>query len=183
MQINNKNFRPEPGVRGRSILIDACWQITSLLTLRNPLCVWSGVKRAVLTGFGAKIGRGVVIKPSVHVKYPWKLEIGDDSWIGERVWIDNIVSVKIGSDVCISQGAYIGNGNHDWTDPAFRLTASPIRLEKGCWICARSIVASGVTVGEGAVLAIGSVATGHLEAWTIYAGNPAQAVRPRKMSA
>ena len=53
----------------------------------------SGFKRFLLRLFGAKIGKGVVIKPCVNIKYPWKLRIGNYVWIGENVWIDNLDTV------------------------------------------------------------------------------------------
>ena len=85
----------------------------------------------MLRAFGARIGRGLVIRPRVTVKYPWFLELGDHVWLGEGVWIDNHTTVGIGSDVCISQGAYLFTGNHDWNDPLFRFFCKPITVEDG----------------------------------------------------
>jgi putative colanic acid biosynthesis acetyltransferase WcaF len=129
--------------------------------------------------FGAKIGLGVVIKPSVRVKYPWRLEIGDYCWIGEEAWIDNLEAVRIEANVCVSQGVYLCTGNHDWTDPFFRLITAPILICEGAWIGAKAILCPGVQVGAGAVAAAGSVVTKSMDAYTIYAGNPARAIQRR----
>ena len=139
----------------------------------------SKLKSTLLRGFGARIGKGLVIKPRVTIKYPWKLRIGDHAWIGENVWIDNLAEVVIGSHVCISQGALLLCGNHNFKTPTFDLITRPITLEDGVWIGAQSIIAPGVTCGSHSVLALGSVAAKDLEAWTVYQGNPATAKKPR----
>jgi len=120
-----------------------------------------------------------VVKPYVRVKFPWKLSIGDHSWIGERAWIDNLAEVRIGAHCCLSQGAYLCTGNHRWDRDAFDLVTGPICIEDHCWIGARASVAPGVTCGEGAVLAMGSVAVHDLRAWHVHRGCPAQEDRPR----
>ena len=135
----------------------------------------------MLRAFGANIGKRVSIKPGVRVKFPWRLEIGDDSWIGEDVWIDNLALVKIGSNCCISQGAYICTGSHDWTSAEFDLVVKPVRIEDSAWISARSSVGPGVTVGEGAVLLMGSVAASDLAPWSIYQGVPAKRIKARNL--
>ena len=96
--------------------------------------------------FGAKIGEGVIIKPKVSVKYPWKLEIGANTWIGENVWIDNLDVVKIGSNCCLSQGALLLSGNHNYKKKSFDLLVRPITLEDGAWVGARAIVVQGVVM-------------------------------------
>jgi len=107
------------------------------------------------------------------------LEIGDHSWIGEDVWIDNLDTVRIGSHVCVSQGAYLCTGSHDWSDEAFALITKPIVIEDGCWIGAMSRVALGVHIEEGAVLTMGSVAVHNLGTHMIWQGNPAHRTRDR----
>jgi len=135
----------------------------------------------LLGAFGATVGKGVQIKPGVRVKFPWRLEIGDHSWIGEDVWIDNLAPVTIASNCCISQRVYLCTGSHDWSRPTFDLIVRPIHIKQAAWIAACSTVGPGVTVGEGAVLALGSVATHDLEPWTIYTGIPAKPVRKREI--
>ena len=132
--------------------------------------------------FGAKIGKGLVIKPKVNIKYPWFLEIGDHVWIGEEVWIDNLTLVKIESNVCISQGAMLLTGNHNYKKSSFDLITGQITLEDGVWIGAKSVVCPAVTCHSHSVLAVGSIATKDLEPYTIYQGNPAQPIRKRIIS-
>lgn len=135
---------------------------------------------ALLRIFGAKIGVGVVIKPHVLIKFPWKLSIGSYSWIGEKAWIDNLACVTIGSHACVSQGVYLCTGSHDWSQSTFDLIAKPIEVSDQVWLGAFSRVAPGVTIAEGAVLSLGSVATRSLQAWTVYSGQPAEPIKPRK---
>lgn len=141
----------------------------------------SAIKVWLLRSFGAGIGRNVNIKPGVRVKFPWRLIIGDCVWIGEDAWIDNVAAVTIDSHVCISQGVYLCTGNHDWNYPHFQLISAPIHIQESSWIAAKSLVGPGVTVGRGAVLTLGGVAVKSLEPMTIYAGNPAQAIKRRKI--
>lgn len=140
---------------------------------------FSGFKVFLLRMFGASVGNGVVIKPCVNIKYPWRLAIGDNVWIGERVWIDNLVMVRIGSNACISQGAMLLTGNHDYKKSTFDLVTGEITLEEGAWIGAQSVVCPGVTCRTHSVLSVGSVAARDLEAYSIYRGNPAEKVRER----
>jgi putative colanic acid biosynthesis acetyltransferase WcaF len=131
--------------------------------------------------FGARIGNGVVIKPHVHIKYPWKLVVGDYSWIGEYVWIDNLDSVQIGSNVCLSQGALILSGNHDYKSTSFNLILKPIEIKDGAWVGAKSVVTQGVKIGSHAVLSVGSVASSDMEEFGIYRGNPAEFIKRRQI--
>jgi putative colanic acid biosynthesis acetyltransferase WcaF len=166
---------------GRSALVRVLWHACNSLLLMSfiPGSAW---RRVLLRLFGADIGKGVVIKPRVNVKYPWNLTIGTDSWIGERVWIDNLGKVSIGSDCCISQGAMLLCGNHNYTLPTFDLMVGNITLENGVWIGARALVCPGVTGKSHAVLSAGSTATTDLEAYQIYSGTPAVLVRERKIT-
>jgi putative colanic acid biosynthesis acetyltransferase WcaF len=141
----------------------------------------SSLKVLILRCFGATIGQKVRIKPGVRVKFPWHLSIGDCVWIGEDAWIDNLANVTIESNVCLSQGVYLCTGNHDWNHPDFNLKVAPIYIQESSWITAKSVIGPGVTIGEGAVLSLGSVAVHSLEPMMIYAGNPAKAIKRRKL--
>lgn len=147
--------------------------------LLNPLVTSYRLKTGLLRLFGAQVGPGLVIKPGVHVKYPWRLVIGEHCWLGERAWIDNMEDVTLGSNVVLSQGAYLCTGNHDWSDPVMPLAPSPIVVEDGAWVGAFARVAPGRTLGAGSVLALGAVALADTEPWGVYAGNPAELVDRR----
>ncbi|TPV35735.1 colanic acid biosynthesis acetyltransferase WcaF [Paucihalobacter ruber] len=149
------------------------WLVVSALFFEHSLAIWNGLKRFWLRVFGAQLGVGVVIKPHVKIKYPWKLSIGNHCWIGEKVWIDNLDQVILEDNVCISQGALLQCGNHNYKTSTFDLMIAPIILKEGSWIGAKSCVAPGVTVGSHAILTIGSIATKNLEPYKIYTGNPA----------
>jgi putative colanic acid biosynthesis acetyltransferase WcaF len=173
-----RNFDNNGFDRGRSALTEAIWLVCSAAFVKSWI-PGSVHRRLILRVFGAHIGAHVIIKPGVRIKFPWRLEIGNHAWIGEDVWIDNLAMVRIGSNCCLSQGAYICTGSHDWSAAAFDLRTKPVTIEDSAWIAAKSVVSPGVTVGEGAVLALGSVATSDLNAWGIYRGLPASLVKQR----
>ena len=171
---DNSNF-DRGASRGRELI----WMVVSALSVAGPL-PGSAWRAAILRAFGAEIARGVVLKPGVRVKFPWRLSIGENSWIGERVWIDNLAEVRIGHDACVSQGAYLGTGNHDWTSPAFDLVTGEITIEDHCWIGAHARVAPGTHMEQGAVLGIGALGAGRLTRWTIYGAPKAVELGPRR---
>ncbi len=171
---NNDWYSPKAGGIKRLL-----WYFTNVLFFINPLNPSSFLKKLLLRLFGTKIGKGVVIKPAVNIKYPWLLRIGDYTWIGEHVWIDNLVEIEIGNNVCISQGAMLLTGNHDYKKKSFDLVTGKIVLEDGVWIGSKSIVCPGITCSSHAVLSVNSVATKNLNSYCIYQGNPAQKIRER----
>jgi putative colanic acid biosynthesis acetyltransferase WcaF len=140
------------------------------------------LKHALLRFFGAKVGTGLVIKTKVRIKYPWRLEIGDHCWIGESVWIDNLDTVTLGNHVCLSQGAMLLTGNHDYKKSDFPYRLGGIIIEDGVWIGAQSVVCPGIVCKSHAVLTVKSVAAKDLDAWSVYAGNPAIPVRKREIT-
>lgn len=166
---------------GAGVLKRTLWYYVNLLFFISPVLPISSLKVALLRIFGAKIGRGVVIKPAVNIKYPWKLSIGDFSWIGEKAWIDNLDQVSIGSNCCISQGAMLLCGNHNFKKAGFDLITKPIVLKDGAWIGAHSVVCPGVICKSHSVLAVNSVATADMEPYFIYQGNPAVKTKERKI--
>jgi putative colanic acid biosynthesis acetyltransferase WcaF len=166
---------------GRSKLWQTVWFFVGLPIVRCSILPSSALRVRMLRIFGAQIGSGVVIKPGVRIKYPWHLRVGNDVWLGESCWIDNLTTVRIGNDVCISQGAYLCTGNHNWSDPAFGLAVEPILLGNGSWVGAKAFLSPGVVLGEGAVAAGGSVVTRSVPDYEIHAGNPAAFVRKRQI--
>ena len=167
-----------PGSRTKIFI----WYFINVLFFLNPLNPFSGLKVFILRLFGAKIGKNVLLKPAINIKYPWKLTIGDYSWIGENVWIDNLDEVIIGKNVCISQGAMLLCGNHDHKKSTFDLIIGKIILEDGVWIGAKSIVCPHVTCHSHSVLSVNSTATKDLESYIIYQGTPAIKIRHRTIS-
>lgn len=144
--------------RGRSALVEFLWIVVQSLFVRSFL-PGSSHRCWLLKMFGARLGRGVVVKPGVRVKFPWRLSVGDYSWIGEDAWIDNLAPVTVGANCCLSQGAYLCTGNHDWSALTFDLRTGPISLEDGAWVAARATVGPGITVGRNAVVALGATVT------------------------
>jgi putative colanic acid biosynthesis acetyltransferase WcaF len=173
-KFDNSWYRP-----GKNTFVRALWYVSNVLFFLNPWCALSKPKILMLKMYGAKIGKGVVIKPSVNIKYPWRLIIGNHVWIGENVWIDNLADVVIGDHVSISQGALLLCGNHNYKKSGFDLIVGNITIEQGVWIGAKSIVTSGVTCKSHSILSVNSVASKDLEAFTIYRGNPAVEIGKR----
>ena len=170
MTVNLKLYQNEAFDPGAGWLKRVLWYITNAVFIHSWLIPSSGLKVLLLRIFGARIGGGVTIKPRVNVKYPWFLSIGDNSWIGENVWIDNLTSVSIGSNVCISQGAYLMTGNHDYKDPHFGLIVNKITIEDGAWIGAMAIVTPGVTVSRESVVGVGGILHCDTDPDGIYSG-------------
>ena len=157
----------------------ALWYFVNAIIVRASWNPFMGIKILLLKTFGAKIGKGFVIKNNVIVKSPWNLTIGDYCWIGEGCWIDNLDKVTIGSNVCISQGAMLLTGNHDYTNPTMPYRNAPIVIEDGAWIGANAMVCPGVIVHHNSILTTGSIATKNMEENGIYQGNPAVKIRKR----
>jgi len=173
---NNSWYHP-----GKNLMYRSLWYLANHLLLRSsiPGSFW---RRGLLSLFGAKIGKKVVLKPRINIKYPWHLEIGDFTWIGENVWIDNLTLVEIGANCCVSQDAIFICGNHNYSSPSFDLLLKSIILKNGSWVGASSKVCPGVKMEENSILSMGSVAIGVLKENTIYQGNPAVEIKKRTIS-
>lgn len=174
-KFDNSWYRP--GNKVKIIL----WYFVNSCFLWNPLFPFSKPKIWLLKLFGAKIGKGVLIKPRVSIKYPWKLKIGNHVWIGEKVWIDNLANVIIEDHVCLSQGAMLLCGNHNYKKSTFDLITGEIHLEKGSWVGAHAVVCPKVRLGNHSILTVNSVAVKSTEPYGIYQGNPAIKIRERKI--
>lgn len=157
------------------------WYLIGLALFESGWFPFSRPKRALLRLFGARIGKGVVLKPHLRIKYPWRLVVGDHCWIGEDAWIDNLAEVRIGSNVCISQQVYLCTGSHDHCSRAFDLITKPIEIGDGAWLAARSLVLGGVVIGAGAVVAAGSVVTSDVEPAVVVAGQPTRRIADRRI--
>lgn len=159
-----------------------CWYFINYFIFNSSFPWPYIIKVYILRYFGAQIGSGLVIKAKVRIKNPWLLSIGDNCWIGESVWIDNLVQVNIGNHVCISQGATLLTGNHDYTKRDFPYRLGKIDIEDGVWIGAQSVVCPGTRCRSHSILTVNSVAASEMEAWSVYAGNPAVLKRERRIT-
>lgn len=166
---------------GRSFAVRTLWFFVNALVMRNPLLPSYALKRWVLRRFGATIGEGVLIKPGVNVKYPWFLEVGEHSWIGEDAWLDCTSPLRIGKHCVISQGAFLVCGMHDWMDPGMGSVIAPITVEDGVWIASHARIAGNVTIGQEAMVVLGAVVFGDCEPRGIYRGNPAVRIGVRRI--
>lgn len=154
------------------------WAVFELLFVTNAWQISSGLRVQVLRLFGAEIGQGVIFRPRTRVKFPWKLHIGDRSWIGEGVWFHNQDHVYIGHDVAISQETFLTTGSHRIrTDMA--LITRPITIEPGVWVASRCTILGGTILGRSAMVTPSSVVSGRIEANSIVSGSPATFVKPR----
>ena len=175
-KFNNDWYQP-----GSKLKVVA-WYFINTLLFNNALFPINSIKIKMLRLFGAKLGKGVLIKPSVNIKYPWLLAIGNNVWIGEGVWIDNLAKVTIGDNVCISQGAMLLCGNHDFKKSTFDLMVGEINIEEGAWIGAKTVVCPNVTCGSHSILTVASVASKDLEPYGIYKGSPAVKIKERTIT-
>lgn len=159
--------------RGAPRWKEAAWFFVKCCVFQTPWPWPSGVRVALLRAFGARIGRGVVIRGNVNVSFPWRLSLGDHVWLGEEVTILSLAPVRIESSVCVSQQAFLCTGSHDFRAPAFDLRTAPITLRAGCWVAASAFIAPGVEIGEGSMVAAGSVVLENVPPHMIVRGNPA----------
>ena len=146
-QFNNASFD-----RGASSWKEALWWVFRSLCFAPWFPIPSSVKVAVLRWFGAKVGTGVVIRSRVNITFPWKVEIGDQVWIGDEVLILSLDRVRIGSNVCISQRAFLCTGSHDFRKETFDLITEPIEIGDGCWIAACAFIGPGAVVPAGTMV-------------------------------
>lgn len=136
----------------------------------------SGLRVWLLRAFGARIGRGVVVRGGVNVSFPWRLTVGDHVWIGEDAGILSLAAVVLESNVCVSQRAYLCTGSHDFRRPDFSLVTRPITVRAGSWVAAAAFVGPGVELGAGSLVGAGSVVLADVPAGGRVRGNPAVAV-------
>jgi putative colanic acid biosynthesis acetyltransferase WcaF len=162
----------------RPRLVVYLWSACELLFVYNPWQISSGLRTKVLRRFGAEIGKNVIMRPRIRVRFPWKLHIGDRSWIGEGVWFHNQNHVYIGDDVVISQETFLTTGSHAHRADMALITR-PIRVESGAWVTSRCIVLGGVNIGRSALIGPGTVVGKSVPENVIYASPPAAVIGPR----
>jgi putative colanic acid biosynthesis acetyltransferase WcaF len=167
------NYRAQRGA-----LIELIWFVVEACVINNKLLPLSSVRVALLRLFGAKIGTGCRFVHPLRVKSPWNLEVGDNCWFGVDVWIYNQALIRIGSNVCISQGTFLSAGSHEMST-TMDLRVAPIVIEDGVWITSKCVVQMGVTIGRSAVVTPLSVVHRSLDAEGVYGGNPCRFIRKR----
>ncbi len=175
-------FRLPPKFRGKSaFIVQLWWLVQALIFAPSPQFMY-GWRRFVLRLFGAKIGKNVIIRPSVRVTYPWKLEVGNYSWIGDHVELYTLGNIIIGNNVVISQRSYLCTGSHDYTSRAFDIYAKTIAVEDEAWVAADVFIAAGVTIGAGSVVGARSSVFGDMPSQMVCKGYPAKPIKPRVMN-
>ena len=178
---NLVSFTLPDDFRGKSpFKVQLWWLVQFFLIAPSPQFLYTW-RNWLLRLFGAQIGKGVLIRPSVQTTYPWKLKIGDNSWIGDDVVLYTLGEIEIGDNSVISQKSYICTGSHDYTRPTFDIYAQPIKIGSGVWVATDVYVAPGVTIGDGAVVGARSTVLNDLPAGMICYGSPAKPIKPRVM--
>ena len=167
--------------RGASKAKEVAWLAVRSGIFENGPFGLDGVRLALLRRFGAKVGRGGACRRGVRVTFPWRLEVGNNTWLGEDAWLLNLASIHIGANVCISQRAFLCTGNHDWSHHSLALRTAPIVVEDGAWIGASAFVGPGVTIASHCVVTAGSVVFDSLPPYTIFSGNPCRPIKERRI--
>jgi putative colanic acid biosynthesis acetyltransferase WcaF len=167
------------GFRGRPAWFVQLWWLVEALLFHPSPQIFYGWRRFLLRAFGARIGKGVRIRPSVTVTYPWKVSIGDWSWVGDHATLYSLGEITLGSHVVISQHTYLCTGSHDFARPTFDLYAQSIHVGSESWLATNVFVGPGVTIGPGAVIGACSVVLKDVPEKMICAGNPLRVLRPR----
>ena len=165
--------------RGRSKLVEMCWYFTKRCFFLTSFPWPNSIQLFLLKQFGAKVGKGINIKPRVNIHLPWKLTIGDYAWIGEEVFILNFEPVDIGAQACISQRVFLCTGNHDYRAEDFAFRNAPIKIGQGTWVGAQCFVGPGITLGDECVVTAGSIVTSDLPENQVCSGNPCIPVKQR----
>lgn len=172
-------FAQPAGFRGRSAFVVQLWWIVQATLFRGSPQFMYGWRRFLLRLFGARIGNRVLVRSTVRVTYPWKLSIGDHSWIGDFAELYTLGPIEIGANAVVSQYAYLCTGSHDFRSLSFDIYQKPIRVEDQAWVAAGVFVHPGVTIGRGSVVGARSVVAADTEPFVIYAGAPAVPRGPR----
>ncbi len=165
--------------RGRSAALVQLWWLVEATLFRHSPQIFYGWRRFLLRLFGASIGRGVLVRPSVEITYPWKVSIGDHSWIGDHAVLYSLAEIHIGAHSVVSQRCYLCTGSHDPESAEFAIVALPIHIGSQCWLASDVFVAPGITVSDAAVVGARSSVFHDLPAAMICYGSPAQPVRRR----
>lgn len=172
-------FRLPDGFRGGSaFVVQLWWMVQSTLFQWSPQFAY-GFRRWLLRCFGARVGRGVIIRPSVRITYPWKVSIGDYAWIGDDVVLYSLGEIEIGTHAVVSQKSYLCASDHDYTQVDFPIRARKIAIGAEAWVAADVFVAPGVSIGQGAVIGARSSVFTDMPAGMVCFGYPCKPVKER----
>jgi len=175
-----EQFRLPQGFRGRSgWYVQFWWLVQATLFAMSPQFMY-GWRNFLLRLFGARVGQGVIIRPSVRVTYPWKVSIGNQVWIGDHAELYSLGEIEIGDDVVISQKSYLCAATHDFSKPSFDMIDKKITIEDQVWIATDVFVAPGVTIGRGALIGARSSVFADMPKGMICVGSPAAPIKPRR---
>ena len=174
-------FDKTPLDRGKSRFVELLWLIVSCSIVQSRIPWPSKVRKVCLTLFGAKIGDNFVCRESIYVHFPWKLKIGDCVWLGAGTYLHNLLEITIGSNTSVSHQVFISTGGHDIKSSSFPFKNAPVVIGSSVWIASRSTILAGVEVGDGSVVAAGSVVTKSIPPWQVVAGCPAKAISSREI--
>ncbi|OZV70815.1 WcaF family extracellular polysaccharide biosynthesis acetyltransferase [Winogradskyella aurantia] len=176
---NLELYKNPKGFRGRSaVTVQLWWLVHFFLFKPSPQFLY-GWRRFLARSFGAKIGKNVLLRPSVQMTYPWKVSIGDNSWIGDEVVLYSLGNIDIGSNSVISQRSYLCTGSHDYTDVSFPIYENQIKIGNECWIATDVFVAPGVVIGDRAVIGSRSTVLKGVEEGTVNIGSPCRMIKKR----
>lgn len=175
-------FRMPAGFRGRSAFaVQLWWLVQASLFRWSPQFAY-GFRRWLLRLFGMRIGQGVLVRPSATVTYPWKVAIGDFSWIGDDAVLYSLGEIEIGHHTVVSQRSYVCAADHDHLRVDFPIRARPVRIGDEVWVGTDVFVGPGVTIGRGAVVGARSGVFADLPPAMVCLGTPCRPVKPRRMS-
>jgi putative colanic acid biosynthesis acetyltransferase WcaF len=167
------------GFREKNIIVVQLWWIIQNTLFGCSLQFLYGWRLFLLRLFGATIGEKVLIRPSAKITYPWKVYIGDFSWIGDETVLYSLGEIKIGKNVSIAHRDYLCTGLHDFTKMTFDIQQKPIIIEDEVWLSNDVFIGPGVTIGTGCVVGTRSTVLKSMPEGMICYGNPAKPVKRR----
>lgn len=174
-------YKTPKDFRGKSaIIVQLWWIVQGTLFAMSPQFLY-GWRRFLLRCFGAEIGKHVIIRPSAKMTYPWKVKIGDYSWIGDDVVLYSLGNIIIGKNTVISQKSYICTGTHDYTKNNFPILEKKTVIGNACWLATDVFVSPGVTINNGVVVGARSTVINDLDSNSVYVGSPVRFIKKRKI--
>lgn len=180
--VRNDLFTPGDFRRGKPFLVELVWQFVKIWFFLSPWPWPSRFKAFLLRMFGAKVGRGLYLRPRVNIHFPWKLELGDYCWIGDRCEILNLEPVVFEDHVALAHDVYIAAASHNIKSKTMAYANAPIRIQRGTWVASRTVIGAGVTIGENCVIAAGSVVVKDVPRDSIVAPSPSVVIKKRELT-